>query len=554
MRTLIFGLWFASLVMPVASARQVTTRESVRKNGNQARGDSIHADISPDGRFVTFCSEAKNLVNNDNDGVMDCFLRDRTTGKIALVSIDSSGGQADRECWDPVVNGDGTVVAFWGPVNNLVAGDNNGVEDIFVHDLVSGATSRASVDSSGVEADDWSCCPQISDDGKIVVFLSFATNLVSNDSNGQADIFVHDVSTGITTRVSVDAIGNEADSASGIPHLSSDGRFVVFCSVADNLVPNDLNGTTDTFLHDRQTGGIELISVDSSGNQGDAESRDGVVSADGRYVVFKSLAGNLVAGVSSGKYQLFLRDRVAGTTTLVSASTSGVAGNESVGLGFSLSDDGRYCAFESDSDNLVSGDTNRLADVFRKDLTTQELLQLSVDDAGVEGEYDSLRPAISGDGRFTVFESYSSNLVPNDTNREFDIFLRDLCPPASWFNYGDGWPGTLGVPTMTASANPSFGADVTIGITNSLSVPTPALLLVGLGETNQSTNRGGALLVAPLFWIPLMLEAGTTSLDGTMSKNRDLCGVEIDLQTVEVDAGASNGFSFTDGLALVLGS
>jgi len=113
-----------------------------------------------------------------------------------------------------------------------------------------------------------------------------------------------------------------------------------------------------------------------------------------------------------------------------------VAGNEDVGLGFSLSADGNYRAFDSDADNLVSADTNARSDVLRKDLSTGELLRLSVDDTGVEGDDGSIRAAISGDGRFTVFDSNSSDLVPNDAYRSPDIFLRDLCPPASWFNDG----------------------------------------------------------------------------------------------------------------------
>ncbi|MPV87016.1 hypothetical protein GCU85_09795 [Cardiobacteriales bacterium ML27] len=319
------------------------------------------------------------------------------------------------------MSADGRYVAFSSRGTNLVAGDTNSVQDIFVHDTQTGATTRVSVDSSGVEGDSHSYNPSISADGRYVAFQSNATNLVVGDTNGAADIFVHDTQMGVTTRVSVDSSGVASDSYSSDPSISADGRYVAFWSNATNLVAGDMNGTADVFVHDTQTGNTTRVSVDSSGVASDSYSSDPSISADGRYVVFSSDATNLVAGDTNGTRDIFVHDTQTGVTTRVSVDSSDIGGDDFSQVP-SISADGRYVAFQSSATNLVAGDTNGVADVFVHDTQTGVTTRFSVDSNDLESNNGSYNPSISADGRYVAFDSFATNLVADDTNGRRDVF------------------------------------------------------------------------------------------------------------------------------------
>jgi Tol biopolymer transport system component len=196
-----------------------------------------------------------------------------------------------------------------------------------------------------------------------VAIWSSADNLVPDDSNGIGDVFVKDLQTGAVTLVSADASGNQGNAESEEPNISADGRYVAFMSVADNLVPGDVNGSRDVFVKDLQTGAITLVSADASGIQGNNVSEGSSISADGRYVAFVSDADNLVAGDSNGVADLFVKDLQTGAITRMSTDASGSEGN-AFSHDAAISADGRYVTFFSEADNLVPGDTNGVADVF----------------------------------------------------------------------------------------------------------------------------------------------------------------------------------------------
>src|SRR5437867_3098602 len=177
-------------------------------------------------------------------------------------------------------------------------------------------------------------------------------------SLGAAAVVVHARQTGTTERVSVASDGTEGNAASAGATLSADGRFVAFHSAATNLVAGDTNGTNDVFVHDRQTGITERVSVASDGTQGNKASSDPALSADGRFVAFHSTASNLVAGDTNGATDVFVDDRQTGTTARVSAAAVGTEGN-AASAGAALSADGRLVAFHSSATNLVAGDANR---------------------------------------------------------------------------------------------------------------------------------------------------------------------------------------------------
>lgn len=409
------------VVIPEAGG---TIRVSVEMNGAQADDISRDPSISAEGRFVAFGSDAGNLVPGDTNHLGDVFVRDRLIGTTIRVSVSSAGAQSNNYSWDPSISADGRLVAFPSTADNLVEGDNNYLGDIFVHNRQTGATTLVSVNSAGVQANNYSWDPAISADGRFVAFVSEASNLAPGDSNGAPDVFVHDRHTGATTLVSVSLTGESGNFRSLGPATSADGRLVAFMSDADNLIPDDTNGSSDVFVHDRQTGATTRVSVNSAGEQANDRFETPSISADGRFVTLWSSATNLVPGDTNEKDDIFVHDRHTGVTTRVSVDSAGKQANYE-SFQSHISADGRFVVFASWADNLVPGDTNRAVDVFVHERETGVTTRVTIDSAGAQANGDSFKPSISADNRFVVFESSAANLVPNDTNSKVDIFVHD---------------------------------------------------------------------------------------------------------------------------------
>ena len=300
-------LVFVGFVHHTADALGTTQRVSVDADALEVDGGSFEPALSADGRFVAFTSSATNLVPEDTNEWDDVFVRDQQSGQITRVSVASNGAQADDESYDPALSADGRFVAFVSYATNLVLEDTNEWDDVFVRDQQSGQITRVSVASNGAQADGGSYAPTFSADGRFVAFASGATTLVPEDTNERDDVFVHDRQSGQTTRVSVDADEREVDGSSSAPALSADGRVVAFESYATTLVPGDTNETSDVFVRDRQSGQITRVSVDSNGAQADDSSFHPALSADGRFVAFRSFATNLVLGDTNGMSDLRAR-------------------------------------------------------------------------------------------------------------------------------------------------------------------------------------------------------------------------------------------------------
>jgi Tol biopolymer transport system component len=280
-----------------------TERVSVSSSGAQADGNSGFAAISGDGRFVAFSSAATNLVPGDTNNHWDVFVRDRLTGNTERINLSTAGAQGDGDSLypAPAISADGRFVAFSSAATNLVPGDTNGLRDVFVRDRQTGSTERVSVSSAGAQGDAISYAQAISGDGRFVAFASTATNLVPGDTNGHYDVFVRDRQTGSTERVSLSSAGAQGDEDSLFPSISADGRFVAYLSAATNLVADDTNGggtalSHDVFLRDRQTGSTERISVSAPGAQSNGNSIYPIISGDGHFVAYFSSADNLVPG------------------------------------------------------------------------------------------------------------------------------------------------------------------------------------------------------------------------------------------------------------------
>jgi hypothetical protein len=462
---------FVAMILAITSPAIVssgwagsTETISVNSTGGQGNSHSEQPSISADGRFVAFISRATNLVDLNGDGVIDpdanggirdVFVYDRQTKKTEIVSVNSTGVQGNNSSLNPSISADGRFVAFESEATNLVDinGDglidpdaNGGALDVFVHDRQTKKTEIVSVNSAAGQGNSHSNNPSISADGRFVAFDSGARNLVDINGDGVIDfdannfafdVFVYDRQTKKTEIVSVNNAGVQGTNSSLNPSISADGRFVAFESQATNLM--DLNGdgvidfdangfATDVFVYDRQTKKIEVVSVSSTGFQGNNASLNPSISADGRFVAFESQASNLVDINGDGVIDpdangvagdVFVYDRQTKKSEIVSVNSIGVQGN-SRSLNPSISADGRFVAFESGATNLVDINdddvidfdvTVSVGDVFVYERQSKKTAIVAVNSTGAQASAGSLNPSISADGQFVAFDSVATNLV-----------------------------------------------------------------------------------------------------------------------------------------------
>lgn len=506
---LVFGLpalpFVPRFVLPAQAAAGDTSRVSVSSAGAEGNGSStcnVFAEgcpMSKDGALVAFESEATNLVSGDTNGVQDIFVQDRNTGSTERVSVDSSGVQGNAKSEQPSISADGRYVAFVSAASGLVAGDTNGVRDVFVRDRTTGTTTRVSADSSGAQGNDKSDWPSISGDGRYVAFASVATNLVLNDTNhvnfgcgtgnfNQCyDTFVHDRTTGTTTRVSVMSSGAQAQCCSYEPSISADGRYVAFRSGSPDLVSGDTNLKDDIFLHDRTTGSTTRISVSSSGGQANLESSMPEISDDGRYVAFSSMASNLEPGDLNGNGDVFVRDLTLGVTTRV--SKGGEFGDQGGGTP-SISGNGRYVSF-----TYATGTDALPAGIMVFDRPTGITYRVSRSSSEEAANRFSTGSSMSFDGRFVTFFSEASNLVSGDTNGVNDVFFRHrgdewaaiFIPP--WQTFGLSWihavnpAGFFAEPVNTATG--AYSTEATDISLPGIGVPFVLKRAYTSGDTSQ---------------------------------------------------------------------
>ncbi|MEG4277568.1 calcium-binding protein [Microcoleus sp. MON1_C1] len=520
------------------------TRVSVDSAGNQANNGSGDPSISADGRFVAFASRAPNLVPGDTNNSQDIFVRDLLTNTTTRVSVDSAGNPGNGESYLPSISGDGRFVAFASDAANLVPGDTNGSRDVFVRDLSTNTTTRVSVDSAGNQGNGISnpplSKPSISADGRLVAFASAATNLVPGDTNNSQDIFVRDLLTNTTTRVSVDSAGNQAIGNSFSTSISANGRFVAFSSLAFNLVPGDTNNTTDVFVRDLFTNTTTRVSVSSTGNQGNIfTSSFPSISADGRLVAFVSDATNLAPGDTNNRNDIFVRDLSTNTTTRVSVDSAGNQANNNSFAIPSISGDGRFVAFLSEASNLVPGDTNGSRDIFVRDLSTNTTARVSVSGAGNQANDTSFSTSISGDGRFVVFDSNATNLVPGDSNNTSDIFVADIGNTSGGINNSpNAINGTNGNDNLTGTPgsdniNGFDGDDALTGRQGN------DILIGGGGSDNLSGGKGFDTLNGGL---------GNDNLVGGAGNDVFVLGAGLGVDTISDFANSQDTIQLINGL------
>ena len=421
-----------TVIAAMASSAGVPILASINSTGTDSgTGSSYDPVVSGDGRYVAFWSYAADLVGTDSNGATDVFVLDLEGGPSILVSVNVTGtDSANDSSYYPVINSDGRYVAFESVANNLVTTDTNGLLDVYARDLQGGTTTLVSVNSAGTDSGNGSSDKAvISSDGRYVAFVSAASNLVVSDTNGVKDVFVRDMQGGGTTLVSVSVAGTDSGNGiSGSPAISADGRYVAFRSSASNLVITDTNGTSDVFLRDLQGGVTMMVSLNAAGtDSGNGYSAAPAISADGGLVAFESDAANLVVTDTNGSNDVFVWDRQGVTTTMVSLNSSGTDSANGYSDFPAISADGCYVVFQSDAGDLVITDTNGTRDVFVRDLQGGATTLVSANVAGTDSGNDvSGPPAISADGRYVAFRSSASNLVVTDTNDVSDVFVWDL--------------------------------------------------------------------------------------------------------------------------------
>jgi Tol biopolymer transport system component len=335
-----------------------TERVSLDSKDDQPAGSCSDGAMSDDGRYIAMLCESA-MTPDPNGAIQQIYVRDRTTGTTELVSRATGAGPASNgKCWAPTISGNGRIVAFHcdAPANNLVPGDTNTSSDVFVRDVQTDTTQRVSLTSGEVQGNGGSLEASVSDDGRYVAFLSQATNLSAFDANGiGTDVFVRDRVAGTTEHVSVSSSEAGANQlAKYPPSLAGSGRYVVFSAQATNLDPVDTDTDMDVFLRDRTLGTTTLVSRESNGAS--AGGGNPTVSDDGRYVAFESKSSAIVPD-GNGATDVFLLDRLSTETVRVSSPPGAGDADKSVALGM-VSNDGQSVAFSSTATNLVAGAEN----------------------------------------------------------------------------------------------------------------------------------------------------------------------------------------------------
>jgi hypothetical protein len=409
---------------PPPPVLRTPVRVTVATDGGYPNGPSVNGGMNLSGRYVIFASKASNLVAGDTNGAWDIFVRDTCIDvwgdpipgcvfSTKRLTVSPDGGQANGDSGVTAasperalaVSFDGGYVAFVSSASNLVAGDTNGVDDVFVMNTCLGAGGncipqilRVSLRNDGSQSNLPSSSPALGEEGGHVAFVSADPNIVLGDANGVADVFLRDVcfnaSSGCTPgtrRISVAPGNSDANGASGSPVFT--GRYLAFASAASNLVPGDTNGVADVFMRDTCIGSVSACSPSteriSLGN--------GDVQANG--VSSEPLVGLPMSSASGYDYH------------------------------------GRFVVFVSEASNLVAGDTNAVADVFMRDtcrgragcVPSTKRVSLTSTGGQITGAASGQPGHMRWDGQAVLFVTAANGVVPEDANGLPDVYLRGVC-------------------------------------------------------------------------------------------------------------------------------
>ena len=530
-----------SFVALAASARaNETIRISVASDGSEANGDTYGASTSPGGRYVAFNSLASNIEwPGGPTGHTHIYWKDRATNEIRFVSRVPSGNAGNEHSYRPDISWDGRLVAFYSYAKNLVPGTSNAHPDVLLADVTTGVITLVSVSTNGGEANGGAYTPKLSGDGRFVAFSSLATDLVAGDTNQSMDVFVRDMLNGSTERISVATGGSQLNADSSDGSISGDGRFVAFKSDASNAIANDTNGAPDIFIRDRLLGTTTLVSASSAGQQLAGVSLRPSISADGTLVAFSTDA-QLFSLDNNATLDAVVKDLTTGTLSVMSLIGGGAATPADPSAVDDISPNGRYVVFSSDSGQIVSSDFNASTDAFRYDRTTGLVARMSL---GANGETigDSVAVNVADDGQ-TFFFSEGSTLVPNDSGLYVDVFVRNTGPDFASL-YCSGKPNSLGcTPFLSFEGTPSTSSTGTFKVRGHDFIPSAAgfFLYSTSGRSNLNFHGGKLCVKAPIVrWLPpkVAQNTGSAPCSGVLSRNfnkRIQSGVDLSLTAGQV--------------------
>ncbi len=429
------------------------TRVSTTSANAQANVPSNFIALSDDAQRIALMAFDGNLDPlGANNAWLDAFWKNLVTQQVLRANTDSANSVlSSTSAGNVTISNDGNFIAFDAGASNLVPNDTNGTGDVFLRSIGANSLSRVSVAQNGTQGNGDSSQSDVSNNGLFVAFKSDATNFVAGDTNLGPDIFRRDLTTGALALVSASAGGTLSNGSSERPAITPDGRYIAFASTATNLVASgEVFFNYDIFRKDMNTGEVLLVTSIAGGAASGASATRPAITPDGRFVAFESTAGNLGFANPSQLVNTYVRDIATGQTWLASSNAAGAMGN-GASQRASISADGRFVAFDSLANNLVTGDSGNGSDIFRKDLATGAIIRLSVDPLGAPANEQSAGASISADGAKVGFISAASNLIANDTNNQADAFLATLPVPPTIA--GSGFiQGSYGQERITGSA------------------------------------------------------------------------------------------------------
>ena len=412
------------LIAAASSAAPAKTRRvSVKSNGEEGAAFSggYIDDLSDDGKVAVFIS-ASQLTGADDNAFTDIYVRKLKTGKTVLASVRSNGNDGNELSSGPAISGNGRFVAFTSYANNLVPSDESMSRDVFVHDLKTGKTERVSIATNGDESGETGSQPSISFTGRYVAFNT-GSQLSNRDNNHADDVYLRDRKTDKTELVSQTSAGvDTTDGTSENPSLSNNGRFVAFESEADDLVSNDENASDDIFVRDRMKDKTRRVSLATDDQERSGNSLDASISSNGNLIAFGSSAPFATMD-DNGFSDIYLRNVERGTTTWLSRNKDGDAADGNAYYP-SMSPNGRMIGFYSHANDLVGGPQPLSYRPYLYDRVKDRMIMVDRSSAGDPGNGDGYVIGISADGRFVLISSTSTELVGNDDNGVEDIFRR----------------------------------------------------------------------------------------------------------------------------------
>jgi Tol biopolymer transport system component len=534
---------------PFASGQEISL-VSDRADGEQTNRDCIPAALSYDGSLVAFLTDATSLAGLTTH-YMQCYVKNRVTGDLELVSHNTDGKEANDDVRDVRLSADGSVVVFASAADNLVAGDSNGCSDCFLYDRAEQTVERVSLGPNGEQGDYESREPVVSADGRYVAFTSYARNFTDDDDNDTYDVFLRDRYLNTTVCVSVTPAGHVGNDQSHAGDITSDGGLVVFQSVAHDLTDAR---TTDyeVYVRDVAAGATTLLSLEMDGTPA-VSALDPRCSADGNVVCFASADPLLVPNDTNGAEDIFVLDRAAGTMERANVTTAGEQGGLSQFP--TISADGRFVGFWcGPADPLDPLDRNFAPDGYARDRLRGITFRVSVRDGGDETGMVGVPAIVSGDGRSFLFATPVDLAEEGDVDGFADVYVHERAPtPATSSHYGAGFPGELGIPDLTLAADPVLGQPIDVTIGSSSSKWILGFLVLGVAPIDVRGAWGGDLLVAPLTLMPVPVTPFGYTLHAQIPYDAAFWNFALEMQCLEFDPLAAKGISSTDGLEIDFG-